>query len=196
MIWSPIILYFVGVVTGKCSSKIPENNHGVGSVTIIDEVETLTQNKVKYLVQRTSTEWSLEFKFQINEDHSGSSVCSIIRVATGRNNDFHDYGSRIPAILYNSGWKQVVSYWDLNGDSVGVFHRQDVKLGVNYHVKYQQQYINSGVYKASLEIDGVEVERMLNTQAEQFYDVKFYIADPWYPVCVGSVSDVKFTNFL
>ncbi|XP_066921942.1 uncharacterized protein [Clytia hemisphaerica] len=193
MIWS-LIICFVGVVTGKCSSKIPENNHGVGSVTIIDEVEMLTQDKVKYLVQRTSTEWSLEFKFQINEDHTDNFWCSIIHVTTGQ--DRFSYGSRIPAIFYNSGWKQVVTYWNLNGDLISVFHRQDVKLGVNYHVKYQQRYINSGVYKASLEIDGVEVESMLNTQAKQFYDVKFYIADPWYPVCIGSVSDVKFTNFL
>ena len=94
---------------------------------------------------------------------------------------------------------QFVAFMDTNGGLHGrvELHRFSLSLEVEYHVHIRQRYTGDGVYIVSLAIDGEEVmNSVLNSKAEQFYDVEVYVSDPWYAACDGSVSDVKLTNFL
>ena len=150
--------------------------------------EPLAKGNLKEVIPRLSTEWSLEFKFQI-DGAANFEYCSILHVTKGFNTEMYVH------MLLQKSIKEFRADMELNAFSPDLY-RFDVTYGVTYHVVLHQSYVSGGVYRVSLVIDGKEVRSVLKTQARQYYNAKIYTANPGFEPCNGSISDVKLTNFL
>ena len=66
------------------------------------------------------------------------------------------------------------------------------------HIEIHQRYLRSGEYRYFIRIDGEEVHSVVNTQAQQFYNVKVIAAQAFTSAatCPASIKNVKHTNFL
>ncbi|XP_066924021.1 uncharacterized protein [Clytia hemisphaerica] len=201
MIWSQILatlflwmVHFEDLVAAiSCGKmrKIPENNHGVEPMVLVDHEEVI-ELKTKRVIPVLSPEWSFQVKFNISANHTTTDdYCSIVHVA----HNSQLYGKRTPALFYQRVNKELLVDSAVNGNNK-YRNRYGIMLNTEYNVEIRQRYKSGGVYKYSIFLNGDEVHSTDNTQAQQFYDVTVYISNPWVFPCIGVVSELKMTNFL
>lgn len=73
-----------------------------------------------------------------------------------------------------------------------------IQLKKEYTIQAHQRYQGGGVYKRSIIFDGEEISSQENADfGEQYYDLDIYASHPYYnTACVGTISELKLTNFL
>ena len=140
-----------------------------------------------------SAEWSVSLKFTILAN-VGKRHCNILHVSAGGNQD--KYGDRNPAIFYekDAGWVQVQSA--VNGNMFSGVNRPLI-LNKEYTVEIHQRYLNQGVYRYTVILDGEIIKSDNNGQAFQYHNVKVWTSGKWNePACNGVIRDLKIVNFL
>ena len=71
-----------------------------------------------------------------------------------------------------------------------------LNVGQSYALEIHQRYLKNGKYRFFILFDDVEVFSIINTRAEQFYDVKVWACPIWnYPSAV-EISNFEHINFL
>uniref|UniRef100_A0A7M5WRY4 Cnidarian restricted protein n=1 Tax=Clytia hemisphaerica TaxID=252671 RepID=A0A7M5WRY4_9CNID len=189
-----LLLSIVPINASKYWQKIPENNHGIQPTTIVNEAEDLQPNNLVLFIPILSNEWIVQLHFKLLAEHAGESKwCNIIHVTKGQNNIV--YGDRTPAIFFDKATSLLSIGSAVNG-SKNYARYLTVQYNTEYNVEIHQRYKSGGVYKYSTLLNGEEIHSTDNTQAQQFYDMKVYISDPWLPACNGWIKYIKITNFL
>uniref|UniRef100_A0A7M5V1R0 Cnidarian restricted protein n=1 Tax=Clytia hemisphaerica TaxID=252671 RepID=A0A7M5V1R0_9CNID len=189
-----LLLSIVPINASKYWQKIPENNHGIQPTTIVNEAEDLQPNNLVLFIPILSNEWIVQLHFKLLAEHAGESKwCNIIHVTKGQNNIV--YGDRTPAIFFDKTTMRLGIGSAVNG-SKNYARYPTVQYNTEYNVEIHQRDKSGGVYKYSILLNGEEIHSIDNTQAQQFYDMKVYISDPWFPACNGWIKHVKITNFL
>eukprot|EP00092_Neocalanus_flemingeri_P092762 GFUD01117812.1.p1 GENE.GFUD01117812.1~~GFUD01117812.1.p1 ORF type:complete len:188 (+),score=15.93 GFUD01117812.1:81-644(+) len=129
-------------------------------------------------------EYKVAFDLEINS--YGSGVHSVIHFTTG--GDCCKYGQRIPAVFTDgSEYIQIASA--VNG--IGNYY-ENVPIDPQvqeYHIEISQSlYYNK--YWYNIDVNGVGVLAVENTDAQQFDNVEMYAADPWWPPLDGILRNV------
>ncbi|XP_066912236.1 uncharacterized protein [Clytia hemisphaerica] len=180
------------------NNEVPANNHGIQPLVIIDDVgEDIQRNKLKAVIPVLSAEWSVQFKFNLHGNHTGHNYwCNILQLKQS-GPLYHKYGARTPYVTFDSIEKKILIDSAVNNNWMyrRYIHRQ-IHFNTEYNVEIHQRYRSGGVYKYSIFLDGEEVHSTDNTQAQQFYDVKVFVSNQDGFPCLGSVSDLKITNYL
>ncbi|XP_066929149.1 uncharacterized protein [Clytia hemisphaerica] len=188
----------IEVLSTKCKKKIPPNNHGVMPQTIIQE-EVLTVGNLKGVIPVISPEYIVQFTFKLNSVNTVDPTkiwCSLIHFTEGEN--IGAPGTRIPGVYIHSGDATTTTGLAIHGNvpTMLAYSKYDIQMNKAYDVEIRQRYVSGGLYRYSVSVDGIEEQYHNNFNATQFYDVKIYAGDPWHPVCDGTVSHLKITNFL
>ena len=77
-------------------------------------------------------------------------------------------------------------------------HHSPVHLIVDqtYQVEVHQRYMSQGNYNYFIKIDGLEVYRIVNSDARQFWNVNVFAGNPWSEACPVYVKNFVITNFV
>ena len=84
----------------------------------------------------------------------------------------------------------------MNGDKNWGSNMAEAQYNKGYKIVISQRYKSQGVYTYSVEVNKDIIKVFENTQAEQFFDLKVYVANSFQSVCNGTISNVRMTNFL
>ena len=156
---------------------------------------SVIQNNLLETVPRLSTEWSVSLNLQINS--IGNQFTNVFHFTIGSN--LSKYGDRVPAVWFRPRTSRLYISAPINGNADYVFEDHQsgaLHLGQSYHLEIHHRYLSNGNYRYLIKLDGVEIHSIINKDARQFYNVKLYAGDPWYPPMHGTISDFQFTNFL
>ena len=158
--------------------------------------EAIEQNRLLAVIQRLSTEWivSLTVRFE-NLNPDGTGHCNIIQLTRG--NSLSQYGDRTPVILLTPNRDEFYIASAINGN-MNLVHWTDkgLALNVSTRIEVHQRYTSGGNYRYFIKINGEEVFTIINTNAQQFYNVKVYASNPWDYTCSGYIKNFEVTNFL
>ncbi|XP_066934784.1 uncharacterized protein [Clytia hemisphaerica] len=196
--WLLFLLNFQTTEGLKCKAQKPQNEHGIKPIHIIDQETDFEEGHLKALVPRLSTEWIVDFQFVLNGPHTSThNYCNIFRIGKGDN--WTNYGDRLVALFFHKAVlnNNLSIFTAINGADRNI-HGDTIIYDVEYKVKVQQKYHGNNIYKIHVHINDQEVSVVENAiqHVRQFYDLKVYVGDPWYPACNGKISNVKIINFL
>ena len=162
-------------------------------LTILED--ELVKNRLLTTISRLSTEWIVSLTLRLTSLASESSLCNIIHLSIGGNTGRH--GTRTPAFYLNPT-KDELHFASSIDNSYSRFTRltNSLALNVSTRIEVHQRYTNGGNYRYFIKINGEEVY-IINTNAQQFYNVKVYASNPWSPsACPGYIKNFEVTNFL
>ena len=146
------------------------------------------------VISRLSTEWIVSFTLRLNSLTAASQYCSIVHLTQGGN--YQSMGDRIGSVFLlreGSTYAKFIFSTGINGEPA-----QPTVSGINNSAKieFHQRYLSGGKYRVFIMLNGQEIHSEVNTDAQQFYNVKVYASDPWHPACPGYIKDLTVTNFL
>ena len=148
-------------------------------------------------IPRMSTEWSISFQFR--QTSLSPHWTNIIRfIVSGMIEDQRapfEIGERIPAVFTNPNSKALYFTSSVNGNADYVIE-STINLNENYYIEIHQRYVSRGDYRYFIKVNGTEIHSVINSNAQQFYNVNVYASDPWYVKANGFISNFQFTNFL
>uniref|UniRef100_A0A7M5VBT2 Uncharacterized protein n=1 Tax=Clytia hemisphaerica TaxID=252671 RepID=A0A7M5VBT2_9CNID len=182
------------IESNKCKKKEPKNHHGVQPFIVIgQEEEEFKENLLRAIIPQMSTEWIVQFKFKLTAAHTHIKVkCNLIHLSQSGAGE--TYGDRTPSVYVYKETMEMRIFTAINGKHK--YKGYTVQYGIDYNVEIHQRYKSGGKYTFFIIINGKRIMKTVNTQAEQFYDVKVYASNLWEPACNGTISDFKITNFL
>ena len=135
--------------------------------------------------------------FTLHNPENGPLYCNVIHFTQNANNA--NYGDKTPMLnMIGKPFAKMLFSSSING-LMPSFTYVGVPAVDNQKTKYviSQRYMSGGKYRYQIEIDDVKVYSEINSQAEQFYNVKVYASDPYHKnPCPGTIYDLEVTNFL
>jgi len=141
----------------------------------------------------TIDNWGPEYRVAVDiMVHSAGTVndygYSSILHCTSSGSDCCNIGARIPAIFYHrSGYFHITSGVNENGN-----YQVNYNMNLNkwYHIEIVQANKN-GKFYYTVNIDGVEIRNVENTNPQSFEDVKVFAGNNFYPA-----SDATYKNLI
>ena len=118
---------------------------------------------------------------------------NIIHLTTGGKND--QYGGRTPgAWLFVNSLGRVMQIGSaINGKKDYKYEIKEIRKNTWIKVSISQVLVN-GDYVYMIRIDGKEVHRTINEQAEIFQNVKIYASNPWDKPLDGKIRKLVIAN--
>ncbi|XP_065654787.1 uncharacterized protein LOC136081401 [Hydra vulgaris] len=117
---------------------------------------------------------------------------SVLHLTSGK--DYGTYGDRIPGVWFNEeGSGSVSIFAAVSGNYNYPVPRYLFPLNKWTHVKIYQ-FLRDGKYWFSVDLNGVNILRVENSDARDFKNVKVYASDPWYAPQDGSISNLLIIN--
>jgi len=177
-------------------NKIPPNNHGIEPLVLIgDQEEELVKNRVLTVIPRLSPEWSVSFTLRLISLTYSSSYCNIIHLTKG--GEWRQHGDKTPAVYLNPSKDKFQFVSSINNSPNHAINLANgLALNVSTRIEIHQRYTSGGKYRYFIKINGEEVSTVINTYAQQFYNVKVYASNPWETTCSGYIKNFEVTNFL
>ena len=102
-------------------------------------------------------------------------------------------GQRIPAIFMHSGTTRLHITNSVNGNGNHVVNK-DIPMGKYTKVTIQQVERSDGVYVYSIYLNEKGVFSIVNTQPQEFDNVKLYASDNFYPASKADLKDFNFKS--
>ena len=141
-------------------------------------------NTLLATIRKLNKEFTLQLDVMATEFSSGCST--VFNILTG---DDRDFGQRIAFWFCNNGriyfstavqWKWEIKYYPSGSSPVNQW----------IHIKVSQTKTGDDyVYK--LEVNGKEVQKKKNTNAQTFENLKVYVSDPWYEAQKGYIRNLS-----
>ena len=160
------------------------------------EIE-ITNNNLLETIPRLSTEWSISFEYRQTSLVKGWR--NLIRFAVS-GIPFSSptvMESRIPAVFVLSNSTTLLFSTSINGSCYNVNAKAiENEVNENQHVEIHQRYVSQGDYRFFIKINGIEIHSVINSGAQQFYNVDVYASDNFHKNAAGYISNFLFTNFL
>ncbi|XP_065656240.1 uncharacterized protein LOC136081866 [Hydra vulgaris] len=131
--------------------------------------------------------------FNIKPETYSIGFKNVIHLTLGEN--MNTYGDRNPGVwFHNDGSGRLRIYAAVNGDNIYYFDTPaSIKSGEWSNVRIYQN-INNGKYFFSIDINGINIHRVENSDARDFKNMMVYASDPWYPTQNGTLSDLQIFN--
>ena len=147
------------------------------------------------VIQRLSTEWIVSLTVRFENLNPGLGYCNIIHFTRG--GALSHYGDRTPVIFLNPNRDEFYLASAINGNGNLVFLTdKGLAFNVSIRIEIHQRYTSGGKYRYFIKINGEEVFTIINTNAQQFYNVKVYAGNNWETACSGYIKNFEVTNFL
>ena len=135
----------------------------------------------------------------------GRTLSTLIQVTKELNGTYHNvfhmtigediaqYGDAYPSVWVNKGKNFHISS-AVSGD---LNYATDYPYNLNqwYHIEILQKENSNGEIIYSVEIDGFNVDQVVNTRPQRFEKVILYISDPFYP-SFASFGELKNLNIV
>ena len=104
------------------------------------------------------------------------------------------YGERIPAVYVNKD--KFISIASGISNNYNNYQNYDYTLNQWYHIEILQKENSNGKIIYSIEIDGLTVHEVVNTQPQIFEKVILYTSDPFYPSFApfGELKNLNIAN--
>ncbi|XP_065662137.1 uncharacterized protein LOC100207579 isoform X3 [Hydra vulgaris] len=117
---------------------------------------------------------------------------SVVHLTLG--NDFGAYGDRNPGVYFHKdGSGSLVICAAINGNASYCIKTTSLTLGKWSSVKIYQG-MQGGKYWFSVDLNGINIHKVENSDARDFYNMKVYASDPWYNAQNASVNDLLIVN--
>ena len=136
----------------------------------------------------------------------GRTLSTLIQVTNELTDEWHNifhmtiggnkekYGDRIPAVWVNKA-KYFLIWSGISGDPLTYYQNYNYNLNQWVHIEILQKENSNGEIIYSIEIDGLTVHEVVNTQPQRFEKVILYTSDPWYP-SFASFGELKNLNIV
>ena len=141
-----------------------------------------------------SPEWALTFNLRLIQKAPIDNWESIIHLTGGENHV--PYGSRTPAVWVEPNSTFLSIFNSVNSYPEHIVLTETLPVNQTIRIEIHQRYVSNGEYRYFVLLNGKEINSIMNSDARQFYEVKVYSGDLWYPPCTGFISNVELTNFL
>ena len=115
---------------------------------------------------RLSAEWIVSFTLRMTTLATSSNYCSIIQLTQG--GVFQQHGDRTSAVILYPPRDWFYFSSSIN-DNPNHYINNYIRI-----IEIHQRYVNGGEYRYFIKINGEEIASIINTKAQQFYDVKVY----------------------
>ena len=88
-------------------------------------------------------------------------------------------GARIPAVFVHGAKVYVYSAVNKNQRYICMPYT-DINLNEIYQIEIHQRYLSEVNYHIFVKVNGTEIHSVVNSNAQQFYNINVYVSDPWY----------------
>ena len=166
--------------------------------------KTLVQGKLLAVVPRLSAEWTLVYSLNVKSLQTTSMLCSFVHLSIltddtsgaiyGSRSPFH-YLERVTQGLQGKFEKMKFGS-AINSATAYITMSEMPEVGEWEHYEFHQRYVSGGNYRFFVKRNGEEVYSAINTDAQQFYNVKVYAGSPTFPACAAEIKNLELTNFL
>ncbi|XP_065662462.1 uncharacterized protein LOC124811205 isoform X2 [Hydra vulgaris] len=136
-------------------------------------------------------EYEITFEVYLSSFTSGNNYCmcaNLFRFTSG--NDDLNINERLLAAWFTTSGT-LTFYLFINSHSVQVLN---VPFSIGWKKFNISQLLLHGAYISTIQVDGVNISSVTNTDAEEFYNVKLYFSDPWYLAQPGMVRNLLVTK--
>ena len=117
---------------------------------------------------------------------------SVLHLTSGK--DYGAYGDRIPGVWFHEdGSGKLGIFAAVSGNVNYYVETAPLPLGQWSHIKIVQSLVD-GKYWLSVDLNGVNIHRVENSDPRDFKNVKVYAADLWYAAQDGSIKDLLIIN--
>ncbi|XP_065654792.1 uncharacterized protein LOC136081406 [Hydra vulgaris] len=117
---------------------------------------------------------------------------NVLHLTSGK--DYGNYGDRIPGVWFNEdGSGSLTIFAAVSGNYNYRVSTTRLPLNQWSHIKIYQ-FLRDGKYWYSVDLNGVNIHRVENSDARDFKNVKVYASDPWYARQDGSISNLQIIN--
>ncbi|XP_047133483.2 uncharacterized protein LOC100207579 isoform X2 [Hydra vulgaris] len=117
---------------------------------------------------------------------------SVVHLTLG--NDFGAYGDRNPGVWFHKdGSGSLVICVAINGNASYCIKTTPLTLGKWSSVKIYQS-MQGGKYWFSVDLNGINIHKVENSDSRDFYNMKVYASDPWYNAQNASISELLIIN--
>ena len=155
----------------------------------------MVRDRLLTVIPRLSTEWIVSFTVRMTSLASSSTHCNIIQLTKGGSSGSH--GDKTPKVSLPQSRNKIFFSTTINQNADFMTKiTKGLVVNVPIHIEIHQRYTSGGKYRYFIKINGEEVFSIINTNAQQFYDVKVYASNPWTDACTGYIKNFKVTNFL
>nr|XP_047132657.1 uncharacterized protein LOC100200642 [Hydra vulgaris] len=130
--------------------------------------------------------------FNIKPTKYTKGLKNILHVTLGK--VFGSYGNRNPGVWFHEdGSGKLVVFAAVNGDASYYIVTPPLKLNQWSSVKIHQSLIKNR-YWFFVNLNGMYIHKVENSDARDFKNMKVYASDSWYDAQDGSISDLFITN--
>ena len=162
---------------------------------------TLVQGKLLAVVPRLSTEWILKYSMNVKSLQTTVEYCNFVQLSLANDFSGATYGSRV-ALLYlrakglEATFQIMIFASAINSATRYKEMSELPRVGEWEHYEFHQRYVSGGDYRFFVKRNGEEVYSVINTDAQQFYDVKVWASNPSASACQADIRNLELTNFL
>ena len=129
------------------------------------------------------------------ENAGSSDWFSLLHAGTGTGGTNSGYGSKIPSIMFRPSDGKLIFYSAVNGNAMYSYETgSSYSTGQWVSIEVSQLQNNLGDYTYSITINGVVVHTVVNTQPQQFSNVKIYSGNDVDEPAPCWIRDVQYTT--
>ena len=155
----------------------------------------MVRDRLLTVIPRLSTEWIVSFTVRMTSLVRSNYFCNVLHLTKGGTNGQH--GDRTPSVYLTPLRDKYYFATTMNQQfSFNTETTKGLVINVLTHIEIHQRYTSGGEYRFFIKINGEEVYSTINTNAQQFYNVKVYGSNPWEKSCTGYIKNFEVTNFL
>ena len=159
------------------------------------EETVLTKNNLIGTLSKLNKEYSVSF--DVKPTTYGNHHRNILHVTLGGDSD--RYGDRTPGVWFSpsnpSGTtSSLLIISPINGAHNEFNTKASFPTNKWIGVKIDQTKVGAEYFYA-IHIDGVQVYKVMNTDARDYSDLKVYAGDNWFTVQAGSIRNLDIVNF-
>ncbi|XP_065679570.1 uncharacterized protein LOC101235088 isoform X2 [Hydra vulgaris] len=150
----------------------------------------ITQGSILGTLNVLKKEYTVDFNVKPKSYSKGWK--SVLHLTLGK--DYRAYGDRIPGVWFHEdGSGKLTIFAAVSGNNNYYVETTPLPLNQWSHVKISQ-YLRDGKYWFSVDLNGVNIHRVENSDARDFQNIKVYASDPWYARQDGSISNLQIIN--
>ena len=144
-----------------------------------------------------SNEWVVSFTIRLTGTSvPGKQYCSILHLTELGDGKNDEYNYRIPMVFLKGEPFFQVSFGSNINSKIEYVAKSLPPMNQPTHYEIHQRYISGGKYKYFIMQNGEEIYSIINSNTQQFYNVKAYVSSKWLEPCPAYVKNVEITNFL
>ena len=150
--------------------------------------EQIVQNTLIATLPYMRKEYAVRFEVKATSFSSNGDF-NIIHFTNGNTNGVEP-GERIPAVFFFHGLANASLYFAATVNNT-IFGCTEPSFSTGEWISIEiGQTKNSFEYRYNIKVNGKLLQSVVNTDPEDFPNVKVYVSDPWYPALNGYIRNL------